>query len=106
MEVLSTRIPIILEDTAHKFAILDISQRLNYDKFITFSQTLGLVHSIIETIVSTNDLQQEQFYLVLKIWIQDKRKSATFEQLIKCIKSCGEDHVIQYITQRLQHIKQ
>ena len=98
---MSKRIPILLEDTAHKFAILDISQRLNYDKFIKFSQSLGLTQNVIERARSTNDLHEEQFYLILKTWIQEKGNSATFNQLINSIILCKEDHLIQYLTERL-----
>ena len=103
VEILSKKTVIHLEETSHKFAILDISQRLNYDKFVAFSRALGVPDRLIEDIKGANDLHQEQFYHVLKSWIMQDTEKATFSQLIKCLKLCKEDHLIQYLIQRLKH---
>ena len=94
------RTVIQLENTTHKFAILDISQRLDYNKFVVFSRTLELPDDLIEAIRETNDLHEEQFYCVLKRWIQNSR-SVTFNQLVKCLKACNEAHLISCLKKRL-----
>ncbi len=100
VELLAMRTVIQLENTIHKFAILDISQRLDYDKFVVFSRMLELSDDLIEAIRGTDDLHEEQFYSVLKRWIQNTR-SATFNQLIKCLRACNEAHLIPFLKKRL-----
>ena len=100
LDVMLRRTPIQLEDTRHKFAILDISQRLNSTKFVSFSKSLGLSDGIIDEIKKREEVQEEQFYLVIKHWVLGKEK-ATFNKLINCLQTCGEDHLVEYILQRL-----
>lgn len=94
-------IVIQLNNTNHKFAILDISQRLDYEKFVTFCRTLSLPNDTRDQIQQTNDLHEEQFYLALKYWINSSTIKATFNQLINCLKHCNEGHLIRFMMYRL-----
>ena len=89
-----------MEIKSHKFAILDISQRLESSKFKDFCSRLGLHVDSINNIEEEHTLSEEQYYHALKTWIANKKK-ATFRELSDYLISCGEDKLKNLIIMRL-----
>ena len=89
-----------MEIKSHKFAILDISQRLESSKFKDFCTCLGLHVDSINSIEKEHTLSEEQYYHALKMWTANKKK-ATFRELSDYLISCGEDKLKNFIIMRL-----
>ena len=55
-----------MEICAHKFAILDIAQRLPHDRrrFEAIAKQLGVAQQRVEEIYSTEDVPEERYYQV------------------------------------------
>ena len=88
------------DNRTHKFAVLDICQRISTDHFQQFCIRLGLQQHIINSIVSKESLHEEQYYHAMKTWIKSN-ENVTFNNLKLALLSCGQSDLLQFIIYRL-----
>lgn len=94
---------ISMTDPSHKYAILDICQRLGpeYRTWKAFASELGLSKQQIQKIKREEQLPEERYYLALKQWTVDKKTLATFASLGTILEKCNQSDLIKIILERL-----
>ena len=83
----------------HKFAILDVSQRLPELKW----QDIGVKLALDEVFLTnlTKECTEEKYYLMLKKWVELSGGGATFTQLRKMLRDLEEDTALLVLEARL-----
>jgi len=72
---------IYMKNRMHKFAILDISQRLRANKWQTLAGKLEIPNTTIQQLIKTENCVEEQYYKLFREWLNYKREAATFAVL-------------------------
>ena len=96
--------PINLKDTKHKFALLDLCQRLRADKWNVFAMSLQLPHDLILQFEKEQQIE-ERYYKTLKCWVKRKQEGATFDALCNTLKSCSQENAIIVVKRRLRSLE-
>ena len=98
-EILQTSID--LRNRIHKFAILDISQRLRANKWQQLARKLEIPNQTIQQLKSTENVTEECYYQVFKEWLNYKKGDATFGLLQAVLVSCNQRSAMEIVRRRL-----
>ena len=93
--------PIDLRNRMHKFAILDISQRLRANKWQQLARKLGIPNETIQQLKRTESVTEECYYQVFKEWLNNTKGDATFELLQDVLVSCNQRSAMEIVRRRL-----
>ena len=85
----------------HKFAILDISQRLRANKWQQLARKLEIPNETIQQLRRTENIAEECYYKVFKEWLNCKKGDATFGLLQAVLVSCNQRSVMEIVRRRL-----
>jgi hypothetical protein len=88
--------------TKHKYAILDICQRLPASILSHFAQRLNVPLDKVREISANFSMKEERYYQVLKYWLSASKSGGTFEDLQGALESCQQQPVCDVIDRRLQ----
>lgn len=83
----------------HKFAILDVSQRLREPKWRDIGVRLDLDEVFLSKL--TKECIEERYYLMLKEWVELSRGGATFSRLREVLVDLEEDIALLVLEARL-----
>ena len=92
--------PIDLRNRMHKFAILDISQRLRANKWQQLARKLEIPNETILQLKRTESVTEECYYQVFKEWL-NKKGDATFGVLQDVLVSCDQRSAMEIVRRRL-----
>ena len=98
-EILQTSID--LRNRIHKFAILDISQRLRANKWQQLARKLEIPNETIQQLKRTEIVTEECYYQVFKEWLNCKKEDATFGLLQAVLVSCNQRGAMEIVRRRL-----
>lgn len=93
--------PIDLRNQMHKFAILDISQRLRANKWQQLARKLEIPNETIQQLKRTESVTEECYYQVFKEWLNNTKEDATFELLQDVLVSCNQRSAMEIVRRRL-----
>ena len=80
----------------HKFAILDISQRLKANKWQMLAKNLEVPNTKIQHLERTEAVAEERYYKLFREWLSDKQEAATFAILRNaCDQKSAVDMIIR-----------
>ena len=91
-----------LRNSTHKFAILDISQRLGADRWSAIARKLCLQEEDIQEIQTTESCVEERYYKMLKQWVKSRQDEATFAALRDTLTSCNQTAAVGVVLRRLE----
>ena len=93
--------PIDLRVTTHKFAILDLAQRLSIDSWEQLAGELDMSrHRELMQKLSTEKAVEEKFYKLLKEWVQVKNEEATYAALHNAVEACDQRTALSVVRRR------
>ena len=87
-----------MANTVHKFAVLDVVQRISINNWTRFSSLLGLSKETVE-VLSREKASEERYYKSINEWLKMKRERATFAVLNELLEECRE-HGAQIVMKR------
>lgn len=90
-----------MTNIVHKFAVLDIVQRISLDHWTRFSSLLGLGEETVE-ILSREKAPEERYYKSIKEWLKVNRERATFAALNELLEQCSEHRAQVVMRKRLE----
>ena len=93
--------PIDLRNRTHKFAILDVSQRLRANKWQQLARKLEIPNETIQQLKRTESVTEECYYQVFKEWLNHTKGDATFGVLQDVLVSCNQRSAMEIIRRRL-----
>ena len=91
-----------LRNSTHRFAILDISQRLGADRWSAIARKLCLQEDDIQRIQKAESCVEERYYKMLKQWVKLRQDGATFAALQDALTSCNQTAAVSVVVRRLQ----
>lgn len=83
------QVPIDMANPVHKFAILDVVQRIPSKHWDYFSSLLGLSKETVQAL-SKERATEEKYYNAVKEWLKIKRERATFAVLEDLLEQCSQ----------------
>lgn len=94
-----------MKNRMHKFAILDISQRLRANKWQTLAGKLEIPNTTIQQLTKTENVVEERYYKLFREWLNCKREAATFAVLQDVLETCDLKIAVDIIFRRrlMQH---
>ena len=94
-----------MKNRMHKFAILDISQRLRANKWQTLAGKLEIPNTTIQQLTKTENVVEERYYKLFREWLNCKREAATFAVLRDILETCDLKIAVDIIFRRrlMQH---
>ena len=94
-----------MKNRMHKFAILDISQRLRANKWQTLAGKLEIPNTTIQQLTKTENVVEERYYKLFREWLNCKREAATFAVLRDILETCDLKIAVDIIFRRrlIQH---
>jgi len=94
-----------MKNRMHKFAILDISQRLRANKWQTLAGKLEIPNTTIQQLTKTENVVEERYYILFREWLNYKREAATFAVLRDILEACDLKIAVDIIFRRrlIQH---
>lgn len=97
------QVPIDMENTIHKFAILDVVQRISVSHWTFFSSQLGLSKDAVQKL-SEEKATEERYYKAIKEWLKVKRQArATFADLDELLNECSQHGAQIVMKKRLEY---
>ena len=94
-------VPIDMSNTVHKFAVLDVVQRVSIKHWDKFSFFLGLRDETIQ-LLSREKAQEERYYKSVKEWLKVYQHKATFAALSEILEQCSEHEAQIAMNSRLE----
>ncbi|XP_003391780.1 PREDICTED: uncharacterized protein LOC100638322 [Amphimedon queenslandica] len=94
--------PIDTRNRGHKFAVLDICQRMTKNHFKQFVSYLGLDSTRIEAIIREEPLLEEQYYTALKEIIESKGAAVTLNDLKEGLRLCLRHDLVALVMRRIE----
>ena len=95
------QVPIDMANVVHKFAILDVVQRISLNHWTRFSSLLGLSKETVE-LLSREKASEERYYKSIKEWLKVNREGATFAALSELLEQCNERRAQIVMRKRLE----
>lgn len=95
------QVQIDMSNTVHKFAVLDVVQRISLNHWTRFSSLLGLSKEIVESL-SREKAPEERYYKSIKEWLKLNREGATFAALDGLLEQCNERRAQIIMRKRLE----
>ena len=97
------RQPVNLNLKPHKYAILDVCQRLHSSSFHTICDQLHLPRDSVCEILARETLTEEQYYRALMLWLgrREEQGDGTFAQLCAALTATNENTALACIKQRI-----
>ncbi len=95
------RCPIDLTQRRHKFALLDLAQRLAPDKWHGIATRLELPDPVLQNIKIERQ-PEEKYYKTLKQWVSTKKMEATFATLRDVLESYEQFAAVDVMVRRLK----
>ena len=83
------RVPIDMTNIVHKFAILDVVQRISASHWTYFPSLLGLNRETVQ-VLSKEKATEERYYNAIKEWLKRERERATFAVLDDLLEQCSQ----------------
>ena len=96
------QVPIDMANTVHKFAILDVAQRISSKHWDYFSSLLGLSKETLQDL-SKEKATEEKYYNAIKEWLKIKRERATFAVLEDLLEQCSQRGAQIVMKKRLEY---
>lgn len=96
--------PINLLDKTHKYALLDVCQRLPLERWYQIADLLKLSNDTVERL-GKEESAEERFYKTLKEWVRGEDE-ACFEELEMVLMRCGGEGAIVAMKMRLEPSRQ
>ena len=97
----SLQVPIDMRNKVHKFAILDVVQRISVNHWILFTSLLGLNKKTVE-VLWKEKATEEKYYHAIKEWLRMKGERATFAALHDHLEQCSERGAQAIMKMRLE----
>ena len=94
-------VPINMANIVHKFAVLDVVQRISPNHWTRFSSSLGLSKETVE-LLSREKESEERYYKSIKEWLKVNRERATFAALNELLEHCSERRAQAVMRKRLE----
>ena len=95
------QVPIDMANIVHKFAVLDVVQRMSLSHWDKFSSFLGLGKETVE-VLSREKAVEERYYKSIKEWLKTNRERATFAALNGFLDQCSEHRAQVVMRKRLE----
>ena len=95
------QVPIDMSNVVHKFAVLDVVQRIPPNHWTRFSALLGLSKETVE-LLSREKASEERYYKSIKEWLKVNREGATFAALSELLEQCNEQRAQIVMRKRLE----
>lgn len=86
----------------HKFALLDVCQRMEADHFKQFCIEMGLDRESAERIIRQEPLPEEQYYNALKELVQGSSNPLTFNDVKDGLLSCSRMDLVTLVINRIK----
>ena len=96
------QVPIDMTNKVHKFAILDVVQRISIERWTRFTSLLGLSEETIQ-VLSRKRATEEKYYHAIKEWLRTKNERATFMALNDFLEQCSEHGAQVIMKMRLEY---
>ena len=93
---------IIIQDRYHKYALLDISQRMLHSNWKKIGHELKLSHGLITHLEECEKNIQERYYKLLVEFVTEFKEKATFRILREVLRECDENLAADILEERLQ----
>lgn len=93
---------IIIQDRYHKYALLDISQRMLRSNWKIFGHGLKLQDDLLDELEQTEKNIHERYYKLLVQFVVLFREKATFRVLRDVLRECGENLAAEILEERLR----
>ena len=95
------QVPIDMANIVHKFAVLDVVQRMSLSHWDKFSSFLGLGKETVK-VLSREKAAEERYYKSIKEWLKMNRERATFAALNGFLDQCSEHGAQVVMRKRLE----
>ena len=93
-----------MSDKHHKFAILDICQRMKSNSFEQFCMALQLDKDTVCLIKDRENITEEQYYSAFCIALDSHPDSFTFDKVKDALLACSRTDLITLIINRIRSI--
>lgn len=93
---------IIIQDRYHKYALLDISQRMLRRNWKQFGHKLKLRDDFLTKLEKSEKNLHERYYKLLVGYVEEYQENATFKIIRKVLRECNENLAAAILEERLR----